>query len=104
MARKPSPPDDESATPAFSRRSFLKTAGVGAAATTVVGVGARGEAAQILGPDAVTVSLKVNGGSGRSPSAAVTLLDALRNHLPDRRQRSATRAAAGRAVLSTASP
>jgi len=41
MARKSSPPGDESGTPAFSRRSFLKTAGVGAAATTMVGVGAK---------------------------------------------------------------
>jgi aerobic-type carbon monoxide dehydrogenase small subunit (CoxS/CutS family) len=82
MARKHSPPGDESGTPAFSRRSFLKTAGVGAAATTVVGVGAKGEAAQILGPDAVTFSLKVNG-TVRSVTVEprVTLLDALRNHL-----------------------
>jgi xanthine dehydrogenase YagT iron-sulfur-binding subunit len=82
MARRPSPPDDGSATPAFSRRSFLKTAGVGAAATTVVGVGAKGEAATILGPDAVTLSLKVNG-AVRSVTVEprVTLLDALRNHL-----------------------
>jgi aerobic-type carbon monoxide dehydrogenase small subunit (CoxS/CutS family) len=83
MARKePSPPGDESGTPAFSRRSFLKTAGVGAAATTVVGVGARGEAAQILGPDAVTLSLKVNGAVQQvTVEPRVTLLDALRNHL-----------------------
>jgi xanthine dehydrogenase YagT iron-sulfur-binding subunit len=82
MARRPSPPGDESGTPAFSRRSFLKTAGVGAAATTVVGVGARGEAAQVLGPDAVTFNLKVNG-TVRSVTVEprVTLLDALRNHL-----------------------
>jgi aerobic-type carbon monoxide dehydrogenase small subunit (CoxS/CutS family) len=82
MARKPPPPDDESATPAFSRRSFLKTAGVGAAATTVVGVGAKGEAAQVLGPDAVTLSLKVNGAVQKvTVEPRVTLLDALRNHL-----------------------
>ena len=82
MARTPSPPDDESAQPAFSRRSFLKTAGVGAAATTVVGVGARGEAAQILGPDAVTLNLKVNGAIRPvTVEPRVTLLDALRNHL-----------------------
>jgi aerobic-type carbon monoxide dehydrogenase small subunit (CoxS/CutS family) len=82
MARKPSPPDDESATPAFSRRSFLKTAGVGAAATTMVGVGAKGEAAQVLGPDAVTLSLKVNGAARQvTVEPRVTLLDALRNHL-----------------------
>jgi len=82
MARKPSPPGDESATPAFSRRSFLKTAGVGAAATTMVGVGAKGEAAQVLGPDAVTLSLKVNGAVRQvTVEPRVTLLDALRNHL-----------------------
>jgi aerobic-type carbon monoxide dehydrogenase small subunit (CoxS/CutS family) len=76
------PPDDESDQPAFSRRSFLKTAGVGAAATTVVGVGARGEAAQVLGPDAVTLSLRVNGVVHPvTVEPRVTLLDALRNHL-----------------------
>lgn len=82
MARRPSPPDDESAMPAFSRRSFLKTAGVGAAATTVVGVGAKAEGAQVLGPDAVTLSLKVNGAVQTvTVEPRVTLLDALRNHL-----------------------
>jgi xanthine dehydrogenase YagT iron-sulfur-binding subunit len=82
MARKASPPGDESATPAFSRRSFLKTAGVGAAATSVVGVGAKGEAAQVLGPDAVTLSLKVNGAIEKvTVEPRVTLLNALRNHL-----------------------
>jgi xanthine dehydrogenase YagT iron-sulfur-binding subunit len=82
MARKPSPPHDESEAPGFSRRSFLKTAGVGAAATTRVGVGARTEAAQVLGPDAVPLSLKVNG-SVRTLNIEprVTLLDALRNHM-----------------------
>jgi xanthine dehydrogenase YagT iron-sulfur-binding subunit len=82
MARKPSHPDEESPTPGFSRRSFLKTAGVGAAASTMVGVGARGEAATVLGPDPVTLSLKVNG-VARSVNVEprVTLLDALRNHL-----------------------
>jgi len=82
MARKPALPDDEDATPAFSRRSFLKTAGVGAAATTIVGVGARGEATQVLGPDAVTLALKVNGAARTvTVEPRVTLLDALRNHL-----------------------
>lgn len=82
MARKPPPPDDENDTLAFSRRSFLKTAGVGAAATTMVGVGARGEAAQVLGPDAVTLNLKVNGAAHAvTVEPRVTLLDALRNHL-----------------------
>ena len=82
MARKPSPPADEGATLSFSRRSFLKTAGVGAAATTMVGVGAPTEAAQVLGPDAVTLSLKVNGTVQKvMVEPRVTLLDALRNHL-----------------------
>ena len=82
MASKPTPPGDETAEPAFSRRSFLKTAGVGAAATTMVGVGARGEAAQVLGPDAVTLGLKVNGAVRQlTVEPRVTLLDALRNHL-----------------------
>jgi xanthine dehydrogenase YagT iron-sulfur-binding subunit len=82
MARRPTPPDDESRTPGFSRRTFLKTAGVGAAATTVVGVGAAAEGATVLGPDAVTLNLKVNG-VARSVTVEprVTLLDALRNHL-----------------------
>jgi aerobic-type carbon monoxide dehydrogenase small subunit (CoxS/CutS family) len=82
MARKPPSPGGESETPAFSRRSFLKTAGVGAAATTVVGVGAKGEAAEVLGPDAVTLTLKVNGAVQKvTVEPRVTLLDALRNHL-----------------------
>ena len=83
MARRPSLPDDESATPAFSRRSFLKTAGVGAAATTVVGVAAKSQGAPvILGPDAVTLTLKVNGAARPvTVEPRVTLLDALRNHL-----------------------
>jgi xanthine dehydrogenase YagT iron-sulfur-binding subunit len=82
MARKPSPAADESATPAFSRRSFLKTAGVGAAATTMVGVGERGEAAQVLGPDAVSLTLRVNGAARKvMVEPRVTLLEALRNHL-----------------------
>ena len=83
MARRPSPPDDESALPAFSRRSFLKTAGVGAAATTMVGVAMESQGAPvILGPDAVTFTLKVNGAARPvTVEPRVTLLDALRNHL-----------------------
>ena len=82
MASKPSPPDAAGGTPAFSRRSFLKTAGVGAAATTVVGVGAGSQAAQVLGPEAVSLSLKVNGTLRQvTVEPRVTLLEALRNHL-----------------------
>ena len=35
MARKPSPPHDQARAPGFSRRTFLKTAGAGAAASAV---------------------------------------------------------------------
>jgi aerobic-type carbon monoxide dehydrogenase small subunit (CoxS/CutS family) len=83
MARKPSPPDDESRTPGFSRRNFLKTAGVGAAASTVVGVGsACSTKPTLLGPDAVALKLRVNGATQRvTVEPRVTLLNALRNHL-----------------------
>jgi xanthine dehydrogenase YagT iron-sulfur-binding subunit len=82
MARKLSPPDEENSTPEFSRRSFLKTAGVGAAASTVVGMGARAQAATVLGPDPVTLHLKVNGAvESVTVEPRVTLLNALRNHL-----------------------
>jgi xanthine dehydrogenase YagT iron-sulfur-binding subunit len=83
MARRPSRSDDESGTPAFSRRSFIKSAGVGAAATSVVGVAAGSQAAPaVLGPDAVTLTLKVNGAAQKvTVEPRVTLLDALRNHL-----------------------
>jgi aerobic-type carbon monoxide dehydrogenase small subunit (CoxS/CutS family) len=77
------PDDDDARTPAFSRRSFLKSAGVGAAATSVVGVGAASSSApQVMGPDAVTLALKVNGAARQvTVEPRVTLLDALRNHL-----------------------
>ena len=82
MASKPSPPPEESHGPEFSRRTFLKTAGASAAASTVVGMGSRGEAATVLGPAAVTLNLKVNGAAHAvSVEPRVTLLDALRNHL-----------------------
>ena len=83
MARKTPPPDEGQNQPSFSRRSFLKSAGVSAAATTLVGAGASVEAAPTaLGPDAVTLNLKVNG-AVRSVTVEprVTLLDALRNQL-----------------------
>jgi xanthine dehydrogenase YagT iron-sulfur-binding subunit len=82
MAKRPSRRQASSNPPGFSRRSFLKTAGVGAAATTMVGVGARDAGAEVLGPDAVTLSLEVNGSVQRvSVEPRVTLLDALRNQL-----------------------
>jgi xanthine dehydrogenase YagT iron-sulfur-binding subunit len=66
-----------------SRRTFLKTAGVGAAATSVAGAGAGGAAAAaVLGPGPVPLALKVNGEARTvTVEPRVTLLRALRNHL-----------------------
>jgi xanthine dehydrogenase YagT iron-sulfur-binding subunit len=80
VSKPPSP--DEKDGQGFSRRNFLKTAGVGAAATSLVGVGARSEAATVLGPGPVPLSLKVNGAvKAVTVEPRVTLLAALRNHL-----------------------
>jgi xanthine dehydrogenase YagT iron-sulfur-binding subunit len=83
MASRRSRSEDENARSGFSRRTFLKTAGVGAAATTVVGIGTRVAAGPaILGPDAVTLNLKVNGALRQvTVEPRVTLLAALRDHL-----------------------
>ena len=83
MARRPPPPDEGREQPSFSRRSFLRSACVSAAATTIVGAGERTEAAApVLGPDAVTLSLRVNGAvRAVTVEPRVTLLDALRNQL-----------------------
>ena len=65
-----------------SRRTFLKTAGVGAAATTVAGAGARAAAPAVLGPGPVALALKVNGAAQTvNVEPRVTLLRALRNQL-----------------------
>jgi len=65
-----------------SRRTFLKTAGVGAAATSVLGAPAHSADAAILGPGPTPLSLKING-TVRTATVEprVTLLRALRNHL-----------------------
>jgi aerobic-type carbon monoxide dehydrogenase small subunit (CoxS/CutS family) len=83
MARRPPPPDEGREQPSFSRRSFLKSAGVSAAATTIVGAGERAEAAPaVIGPDAATLNLKVNGvARAVTVEPRVTLLEALRNEL-----------------------
>jgi aerobic-type carbon monoxide dehydrogenase small subunit (CoxS/CutS family) len=67
----------------FSRRAFLKTAGVGAAATSLAtGLAESAAGASVLGPDAVDLSLKVNGAAKAvKVEPRVTLLSALRNHL-----------------------
>jgi len=65
-----------------SRRAFLKTMGVGAAATGLSAPAPRPAEAAILGPDAVPVALKVNGVAHTlTLEPRVTLLRALRNHL-----------------------
>ena len=69
----------------FSRRTFLKSVGLGAAATGLgVATAETAQAAQptILGPDPVALSLKVNGTVHTvTVEPRVTLLRALRNHL-----------------------
>jgi aerobic-type carbon monoxide dehydrogenase small subunit (CoxS/CutS family) len=65
-----------------SRRTFLKTAGVGAAASGLLTGTAAPASAAVLGPGAVPLSLKVNGASSSvTVEPRVTLLRALRNHL-----------------------
>ena len=58
MAKPPSRDDDRTRV---SRRTFLKTAGVGAAASSLLNGTAEPAAATVLGPDAAPLSLKVNG-------------------------------------------
>ena len=65
-----------------SRRSFLKTAGVSAAAASVAQGLAESAGTNVLGPDAVPLTLKVNGALKTvTVEPRVTLLAALRNHL-----------------------
>ncbi|HEV3140933.1 MAG TPA: (2Fe-2S)-binding protein [Vicinamibacterales bacterium] len=79
-----SPKDD---FPAFSRRDFLKTAGVGSLATAVTTATETGADAQgavsgprVIGPGDVPVTLTVNGKRlDLRIEPRVTLLDALRN-------------------------
>ncbi len=80
MAKRP--PDGASDVLRVSRRTFLKTVGVGAAATGLVAPGLRPAEAAILGPEAVPLVLKVNGAERSiTVEPRVTLLRALRNHL-----------------------
>ncbi len=81
MASNRSRSRDEAA-PGFSRRAFLKSAGIGVAATTVAGGASSAPAATVLGPDAFALSLNVNGAVRQlTVEPRVTLLDALRNQL-----------------------
>jgi aerobic-type carbon monoxide dehydrogenase small subunit (CoxS/CutS family) len=82
MPKPPSAPEEEKERPGVSRRSFLKTAGVGAAATSLVGGAVKPADAAILGPDAVPLKLRINGALKTvTVEPRVTLLRALRNHL-----------------------
>ncbi len=76
--------DAAPATPNFSRRSFLKSVGaapIAAAALSPAEAEAQ-QQAQVLGPDAVSVSFTVNGERRTvKVEPRVTLLDALRNQL-----------------------
>jgi xanthine dehydrogenase YagT iron-sulfur-binding subunit len=79
MAKPPTPDNDGTRV---SRRTFLKTAGAGAAATGLLTAAAPPAAATVLGPDAVPLELKVNGAARTvTVEPRVTLLRALRNHL-----------------------
>ncbi len=79
MAQNPPRGDDKRGV---SRRTFLKTAGVGAAATGLTGTGSPAPASRILGPGPVSLSLKVNGATrALVVEPRVTLLRALRNEL-----------------------
>ena len=76
------PPENPQSSFRVSRRTFLKTVGVGAAATGLVAQGVRPAEAAILGPDAVPFTLRVNGMLHPvTVEPRVTLLRALRNHL-----------------------
>jgi xanthine dehydrogenase YagT iron-sulfur-binding subunit len=82
MPERKAPPSDGDPDLKVTRRAFLKTAGAGAVATGVVGLGVEAavDAPPVLGPGAVTLSLKVNGATRKvSVEPRVTLLDALRD-------------------------
>jgi xanthine dehydrogenase YagT iron-sulfur-binding subunit len=76
------PPTRDNDGTRVSRRTFLKTAGAGAAASGLLGGTAAPAAATVLGPGAVPLELKVNGAVRTvTVEPRVTLLRALRNHL-----------------------
>jgi xanthine dehydrogenase YagT iron-sulfur-binding subunit len=73
----------ESEKPAsgFSRRTFIKSAGAGAAVATT-SLEAQEKKPEVIGPDAAPITLKVNGVARQvSVEPRVTLLRALRNEL-----------------------
>ena len=80
---KSSPPDNSHG---FSRRSFLKGAGVAATGTAVLNSGLLGQASEthsnVIGPDATSVALNINGSVKHVPvEPRTTLAEALRHEL-----------------------
>ncbi|HEX6821759.1 MAG TPA: (2Fe-2S)-binding protein [Candidatus Sulfotelmatobacter sp.] len=80
---KSSPPDNSLG---FSRRSFLKGAGVAATGTAVLNSGLLGHASEapsnVIGPDATSVALNINGAVKHvSIEPRTTLAEALRHEL-----------------------
>jgi aerobic-type carbon monoxide dehydrogenase small subunit (CoxS/CutS family) len=80
---KSSPPDNSLG---FSRRSFLKGAGVAATGTAVLNSGLLGQASEprsnVIGPDATSVALNINGAVRHvSIEPRTTLAEALRHEL-----------------------
>ena len=79
--------DDSSETSGFSRRSFLKGAGIAVSAGVISTEGLletakAAPAAVVAGPGPVPITLKINGKShSLQVEPRVTLLDALRDHL-----------------------
>jgi len=76
------PPSKDDLDLKVTRRAFLKTAGVGAVATGVVGVAVAPQPGTggVLGPGVVALTLHVNGAARKiSVEPRVTLLDALRD-------------------------
>ena len=80
---KSSPPDNSLG---FSRRSFLKGAGVAATGTAVLNSGLLGQASEphsnVIGPEATSVALNINGAVKHvSIEPRTTLAEALRHEL-----------------------
>ncbi|MBP1775588.1 MAG: porD [candidate division NC10 bacterium] len=76
------PPKNVNTSFSVSRRTFLKTVGVGAAATGLVAPTPRTAEARVLGPDAVLLRLTVNGAAHTvTVEPRVTLLRTLRDYL-----------------------
>jgi xanthine dehydrogenase YagT iron-sulfur-binding subunit len=84
MAKHKSSPPDNSL--GFSRRSFLKGAGVAATGTAVLNSGLLGQASEppsnVIGTDATSVALNINGAVKHvSLEPRTTLAEALRHEL-----------------------